>query len=68
MKMSYFAVDGSYGSADDIIIVDTGDWSEDEWDAVTMSTDTNRLEVVRQILDNASDAEQLELEFPDDAG
>lgn len=68
MTTTYFAVDGSYGDAEEIIIVDTTDWSDDEWYAIRECTDSSRHGIVTQIIANAGDAAQLELEFHDDAG
>jgi hypothetical protein len=43
--LHYFAVDGNYGSADGIVIVDTSDWSEDDWEAIEMAGDSDRASV-----------------------
>lgn len=45
MATSYFAIDGNYGNADGIVIVDTSDWSEDDWSAVEMAGDADRASV-----------------------
>jgi hypothetical protein len=42
---SYFAIDGNYGNADGIVIVETSDWSEDDWSAVEMAGDADRASV-----------------------
>ena len=42
---SYFAVDGNYGSADGMVIIDTTNWSEDEWSQVELASDTERAQV-----------------------
>lgn len=67
MTTTYFATDGSYGDADDILVIDTSDWSDDEWDAVRECADSARHDVARQIIENASNGNQLKLEFADDA-
>jgi len=54
-QVTYFAADGNYGSAEDILIVDTSKWSDEEVEAVAMATDLSRLEVARQIADNYDD-------------
>ncbi|NBQ64004.1 MAG: hypothetical protein EBT95_00305 [Verrucomicrobia bacterium] len=45
MATSYFAIDGNYGNADGIVIVETSDWSEDDWSAVEMAGDADRASV-----------------------
>lgn len=54
-QVTYFAADGNYGDAEDILIVDTSAWSDEEVDAVSMATDSNRLDVARQIAANYAD-------------
>lgn len=39
---NYFATDGNYGSADGIVIVDTSDWSEEDWTAIDEVGDADR--------------------------
>ena len=64
MTIKYFAADGSYGNAEDIIIVDTADWSDDMWEAVDMSSDARRHAVVAQLVsDMKSQDDQLPLEY-----
>lgn len=43
--LHYFALDGNYGNADGIVIVDTSDWSEDDWSAIEMAGDSDRASV-----------------------
>ncbi len=45
MATSYFAIDGNYGNADGIVIVETSDWSEDDWSAIEMAGDADRASV-----------------------
>ena len=33
----YFATDGNYGNAENLVIIDTADWTEDEWDIIEQS-------------------------------
>lgn len=43
VKMTtYFATDGNYGNADGIVIVDTSDWSEENWTAIDEVGDADR--------------------------
>jgi hypothetical protein len=44
----YFAADGSYGNAD-LVIVDTSDWSIDEWDIIENAPDSERMELAWQL-------------------
>jgi hypothetical protein len=42
---SYFAVDGNYGSADGMVVVDTTTWSEEDWTQVEEASDSERAQV-----------------------
>lgn len=42
MTIHYFAADGNYGNAKDLVIVDTSDWTEDEWADIDFAIDANR--------------------------
>lgn len=46
---AYFAQDGSYGEADDILICDTTQWVGDDWDEVIEAADMHRLETAQEI-------------------
>jgi len=48
MTKHYFAADGSYGDAQ-IIVVDTSDWSQDEWDIIENCSDSERLDIAYQL-------------------
>ena len=41
-KATYFALDGNYGDADGIVIVDTSGWTEDDWTAIDEVGDSDR--------------------------
>ena len=45
MTIHYFAKDGNYGDAKDLVIVDTTDWSDDEWADIDFAIDSNRPEI-----------------------
>lgn len=45
----YFSNDGSYGSAEDMVILDTSDWTADDWDVIEYSTDMHRVEAAEMI-------------------
>lgn len=58
----YFAMDGNYGDAEKIVIVDTSDWDEDDWAAVEYARDgEERMEIARAIADGEYNSNQLEL-------
>jgi hypothetical protein len=45
----YFAGDGNYGAADRVAIVDTGEWSEDDWLELEEAYDLDRMDVALKI-------------------
>ena len=45
----YFALDGTYGDATDIIIVHTDDWTNDDWDRIMDAHDIERSSVAQAI-------------------
>lgn len=45
----YFATDGNYGSADNLVIVDTDDWTEDEWSVIDQSPENDRAKIAQQL-------------------
>ena len=47
----YFAADGNYGSAYDAVVVDTGEWTETDWEMIESSGDTGRMAAVGQIIE-----------------
>jgi len=46
---TYFAEDGNYGDASSLAIVDTSDWTEDDWARLDEESDWNRPETARLI-------------------
>jgi hypothetical protein len=42
-QWTYFAADGSYGDAKDLVLVNTTDWNDYEWDSVSYAADTDHL-------------------------
>jgi hypothetical protein len=52
MSTHYFAADGSYGTSN-IIVIDTTDWSPEEWEIVDNATDQERISIAYQISENA---------------
>ena len=57
-NVAYFASDGSYGDADGIVLIDTSNWTEREWEEIDGMTDSERydfalaLEYAAKMLDN----------------
>jgi hypothetical protein len=37
MSKTYFAADGKYGDAENLIVIDTTDWTDDEWAIIQYS-------------------------------
>ena len=45
----YFAQDGNYGDATELIIVDTTNWTEDDWLLIEDATDSERADMAERI-------------------
>jgi hypothetical protein len=54
---AYFAKDGSFGVAEGIELVNTHDWTEEDWTMIEMTSDEKRPEVARAISDAKRDGE-----------
>lgn len=52
MARYYFAQDGSFGDADDLITIDEDDltFSPSEWQEIEQASDIDRLSVVEEII------------------
>ena len=48
-KYSYFAYDGSYGDATEILVADVTDWSDEDWNKVEEAGDSFLLQTARDI-------------------
>lgn len=48
----YFAMDGSYGDATEILIVDTSLWDSNDWAAIEEASDDERNDVAQSIIDH----------------
>ncbi len=46
---TYFAADGNYGEADDLVVVDTTSWSQEDWDEVEEASDYERPVIAKTI-------------------
>lgn len=45
MSVHYFAVDGNYGDASLMCVMDTSDWTEADWQRIEEASDSDRPEV-----------------------
>jgi hypothetical protein len=54
MSKSYFAMDGNYGLANGLLVVDTKSWSPHMWEEVELSSDHTRLELASHFADTNS--------------
>lgn len=52
--MHYFALDGNYGDATRMIIVHTDDWTNDDWDRIMDSSDSERVRTAEAIMEEKS--------------
>ena len=48
-SMHYFAADGNYGTAHELVIVDTSKWTEEDWDTIESANDWQRPYVAMNI-------------------
>ena len=46
---TYFAGDGSVGSASELVVVDTTAWTEHDWELIETASDAERVYVAREI-------------------
>jgi hypothetical protein len=52
MNMYYFAEDGNYGDANNLLVVDGDIFTPEQWQEIEDSTDTTRLEYARSVSDS----------------
>lgn len=50
-QMHYFALDGNYGDAAGLTVIDTGDWTESDFAIIDEASDGDRPEVARLVSD-----------------
>lgn len=50
--MSYFAVDGNYGSADGMTLMETTHWTDMDWEIIESTSDEHRPEVARALTES----------------
>ena len=46
---TYFAVDGSYGDANNLFVADTTQWTEEDWEEIEMAPDRDRIEIAEEL-------------------
>lgn len=39
MALHYFAADGNFGNADELLVVDTSDWTDEDWERIEEAYD-----------------------------
>lgn len=62
-QWAFFAADGSYGDASNLVILDVAAFTSDDWDTITHATDNDRLDAVWEIAEHHGvDLIQLESE------
>lgn len=50
--LHYFASDGNYGDASQIVIVHTDDWTNEDWDKIMDASDDERAQVAQDIAED----------------
>jgi len=46
---TYFAADGNYGEADELVVVDTTLWSDEDWNEIEEASDSDRPDIAKTI-------------------
>lgn len=49
MAKTYFAEDGSYGDAERLVVMDTSDWTDEDWEKIEEASDWERPTVAQDI-------------------
>ena len=49
VKETYFASDGNYGSAEDLLVIDTSQWTEEYWQLIDETPDNYRMMVAHRL-------------------
>ena len=49
MAKTYFAEDGSYGDAENLVLLDTSNWTDKDWHEIEWSSDWERPIVAQTI-------------------
>jgi len=48
----YFATDGNYGDAEDLVVIDTDLFTEEDWENISSELDYYRVELAKTIYDH----------------
>lgn len=51
-SMHYFAVDGNYGDAQGLVVMETTHWDETDWDIIESTSDENRPAVAQALTES----------------
>ena len=51
----YFSPDGNYGSANDLMVIDTTNWTDKDWERIEECNDNDRLDIASIINSQHSD-------------
>jgi hypothetical protein len=46
---TYFAADGSYGCSHGLSVMDTSQWTDEDWYRIDEASDGNRVDIAREI-------------------
>lgn len=60
--LSYFALDGNYGDASGLTVIETTHWSEVDWAILDAASDSYRPDVARLIAESYEEETQLPLD------
>lgn len=59
MSEHFFSTDGSYGDATDILVVDTSNWTDEDWRDIDDASDMTRLDIAIEIAKRRHRGEQI---------
>lgn len=57
----YFAIDGNYGDATDLIVIHTDNLTDNDWKIIQESSDSDRQQVVVDLIYNKKEGSQTRL-------
>ena len=61
LSTTYFALDGNYGTADGMVVVDTSGWTEEDWQAIDEVGDSDRASLALALAKHDSQEARREL-------
>lgn len=59
MTTTYFAADGNYGDAEGLVMIDTTDWTEDEWMTIEYAPENERARIAQELEREVNDQPTL---------